>query len=598
MASAQDLQPTCEDYDSDQSDQGHVEFQGRPSPSAANVSTKRSQASDLNKEKPPAPQDLRSDSGYSSYTAATVSSTNSAQSASSQRSPPAAPSPPAPAAAVAAHPQAAPPPPPQPQHQPPPPPKQSRRLTQSDPSRPKLSSRTTSQSSSKPVVKQRRPTVTQDARPERTRRDSRVDPECTDPKCTSCPPSAIPARLARPGIKPTQSARDVDRLSADTRSMRSDPATYYPSPPSPNQARRPATYRQEAAIIQPAKAPRRPSVSRQRPMSYGGEPNPQYWAPGSMPAPYPSPPQEHGPPLSNSAAWRNMPQYHAGGMPPYGAPQGYPAPYYTHTPPPFDGSQRPGMPARMNSARNGPAPIVTQLPRDQQYSARYIQPQSAVQARFPQPLQLQDQAYESESESETGSSEDEDEYYNQPDPNDPRNQRALMPPAKLERTKSKSTSKKQQRPPIRHANTTQVVDERAARRMSLSQSQPQSLVIEEPRRKRASRPSDEPSRRASVSRPAPPRHAQSDYPDHRGQMVVAKSIKAERRRSGQVYEQVYHPDERRAAERSEAAAKKARALARAEAKRAEEARYQAEQAEIAERKRANRNSKQYYRACR
>ncbi|KAL6173923.1 hypothetical protein ACJQWK_00081 [Exserohilum turcicum] len=572
-----DLQPTCEDYHSDQSDEGHVEFQGRPSPNAANVSTKPSQPSDLNKEKPPAQQrvptniDLRSDSGPNS-----------------QRSPPAAaaPSPPPVVAPEA-------PTPPPPHQRPPPPPittntTKTRRPTQSDQPRPKIPSRTASQSS-KPVVKQRRPTITQDSHPERTRRDSRV--ECPDPTCTKCGPNAIPQHLTtRPGIKPTQSARDVDRLSADTRSMRSDPASYYPSPPSPSTARRPA-YRQEAAIIQPAVARRRPSASRPRPMSYGGEPNSQYWAPG-MPAPYPSPPQEHGPPPSNSA-WRNMPQYHqAPPMGSYGGPQGYPT-YYNHTPPPYEGPPRPGMPSRtsFNPARNGPAPIISQAPREQQYSARYGQPQSATQARFPQQLQLQDGAYESDSESETGSSEDEEDYYEQPDPRDPRNQQALIAPAKLAQPKLKSKTKKQQRPPMRHANTTQVVDERPSRRMSHSQPQPQSLVIDDRRRKRTSKPVEEPSRRASVSRPpAPPRQIQSDYATPRGQVVVANS-KSERRRSAQVYYQHY-PEERRTQERPKVT-KEAKARARDDARRAEEERQQ--QLELAERKRLNRSSKQYHR---
>jgi hypothetical protein len=87
MASTQDRQPFVEDCSDED---GPVSFQGRNSPTAANVSTKRSHPSDLDKEKPPAVErvpanvDVRSDSGYSSYTAATVSSTNSAPSATSQ----------------------------------------------------------------------------------------------------------------------------------------------------------------------------------------------------------------------------------------------------------------------------------------------------------------------------------------------------------------------------------------------------------------------------------------------------------------------------------------------------------------------------------
>ena len=80
MASPQEMQPTVEDCFSDDSEGGSIPFQGRRSPNAANVSTKRSHPSDLDKEMPPAQEraptniDLRSDSGYSSYTTATVSS--------------------------------------------------------------------------------------------------------------------------------------------------------------------------------------------------------------------------------------------------------------------------------------------------------------------------------------------------------------------------------------------------------------------------------------------------------------------------------------------------------------------------------------------
>ncbi|KNG48319.1 hypothetical protein TW65_05228 [Stemphylium lycopersici] len=574
MASA-DLQPTCEDYDSDQSD-GPPEFQGRRSPNAANVSTKRSHPSDLDKEKPPAQErvptnfDLRSDSGYSSYTAATVSSTNSAPSAPSQRSPPAAP---ATAAPVPAQPEAPTPPPPKPQRRP--------TLSESRPStttttssRPKPSARTSSQSS-KPAVIQRRPTITQD-RPDRSRRDSRIDPDaCTDPNCTGCGP---PQRR-RPDIKPTQSARDVDRTSTtDTRSMRSDPAGYYQHPSSPTHTRRPSQLK-EAAIVQPATTrPRRPS-SAQRPMSYHGEPGSQYHRGPAMPVGYP--PQEYGPPPSNSAQWRGMQQYPVGSMGPpmhpYSQAPVYSQQYPYGQAPPYDAPQRPSMPPRQSfSARTGPGPLITQPPREQQYSARYTQPQSATQGRFPQPLPIADQAYASDTGSETESSEEEDEYYAE---SDPRNQLALMPPPKLAPAKLKSSKpKKQQRPQMTHAHTSQVVDERSLRRMS--QIQPQSLVIDDRRRKRSSKTIDPPQRRESVSRPPAPRQAQSDYPTSRGQMVVA-STKADRRRS-RVNEQAYEDY----AIQERAAAKEA-----ARARDREERRYAAD---MTERKLQNRNSKQYY----
>ncbi|KAF1838454.1 hypothetical protein BDW02DRAFT_414949 [Decorospora gaudefroyi] len=602
MASAQHLQPYCEDV-SDDSD-GPVSFQGRKSPNAANQSTKRSHPSDVDKEaeKPPAQEsvpnniDLRSDSGYSSYTAATVSSTNSAPSATAHCSPPVVPATAAPVPAQSPAPK-------------------TRRPAQSEPRqnstnsspRPKPLSRTASQSS-KPSATHRRSTVSQQDRPDRrVRRDSRVDAgECTDPTCTTCGPNALPQQRRRPDIQPSQSARDVTRISSDQRSMRSDPAAYYTSPPSPTHVRQ-AAYLQGPAILQPS-APRRRSSStsrQQRPMSYGGEPGPQYWVPG-MPAPYPSPPQEHGPPPSSSASWRNsMQQYPpmasmghmAPPMAPYMGPQtqtsAYP-PYAfnSQTSSPYDGPQRPVMSSRNSSnfARNGPPVITqTQAPREQQYSARYGQP------RIPAQLQLQDEAYQSESDSESES--EEERGYDELDPRDPRAQRALMPPPKMTRTKS--TSKKQ-RPPMRHANTTQVVDvDRVARRLS------QVVVDDRPGRELTQRVTNEPSRRMSVSRPAPPqRKTQSDYVTPRARVVVNNSAKTDRRRSAQVYDKSYedfvHAKEvqERARVKAEAKALKeadARAKAHAKAQKAHEDRYQAEQAQREkERKRQSRSEKVYY----
>jgi hypothetical protein len=614
MTSTQDRQPYIEDCSDED---GPVSFQGRQSPTAANVSTKRSHPSDLDKEKPPAVErvptniDVRSDSGYSSYTATTVSSTNSAPSATSQRSPPVAPATTAPAPAQSPAPKA-------------------RRPTVSEPRqssansspRPKPLTRTASQSqSSRPAISQRRPTVTQD-RPERRehrdRRDSRVDPaveECTDPNCTKCGPNALPAQRRRPEMQPSHSARDVSRLSAvsDQRSMLSEPAACYTSPPSPTYTRQSA-YVQGPAIVQPSATARRRASStahQQRPMSYSSESGTQYWVPG-MPAPYPSPPQEHGPPPSNSAQWRNnmpypmppMAQMAQMGppMPPHMAPHAQ-FPGYSHYPPsPYDQPPRPGMPSRNSSnyARNGQPPVITQVPRDQQYSARYgqPQPQSATQARFPTQLQLQDEAYESELESESESEEEEE--YEQPDTRDPRARRALMPPPKITRTKSKS---KKERPPMPHAKTTQIAE--VNRRMS------QIIVDERPSRERAPRVHNESARRKSVSRPAAPRQTQSDYVGSGTKVLVNRSTKAERRRSGQVYDKSYedyvHAKEIQERNRADAKAaaeakalKDAKALAREKARedaqrKAYEERYQAEQAERErERKRHSRNSKVYY----
>ncbi len=190
--------PTVEDYDSDCS---NAHLFARPSPAAANVSTKRSHPSDLDKEKTPAQErvspniDLRSDSGYSSFTAATVSSADSAPSATSQRSPPHAPA----TTNIPAQPQS-------------PAPKTRRPTLSSAPSTSSTGSRpsrTASQSQRRPTLGSRRPTITQE------RRDARDD-ECTDPNCTSCGPNAVPRRRSEQQTPPTP---------------RDDPASYYASPP-------------------------------------------------------------------------------------------------------------------------------------------------------------------------------------------------------------------------------------------------------------------------------------------------------------------------------------------------------------------------------
>ncbi|CAO2652188.1 Nn.00g004710.m01.CDS01 [Neocucurbitaria sp. VM-36] len=573
MASEQpNYQPTCEDYHSDESDGRVLEsFTGRKSPAAANVSTKRSHPSDLDKEKPPAQErvsaniDLRSDSGYSSYTAATVSSADSAPSATSRRSPPVAPANTAPL----------------PSHSPAPKPRrptlsEQRQSSNSSP-RPKPVSRTASQSSRRPGA-HRRPTITQD------RRESR-DEECADPNCTKCGPNALPQRR-RPDLPPSQSARDVSILS-DQRSMRSDPAAYYTSPPSPTYARQ-STYMQGPAIVQPAPPRRRSSSTtrQQRPMSYSGEPGVPYWVPG-MPAPYPSPPQEqHGPPPSASA-YRNMQQYPqmpqvpqgAPYMVPHAQPNGYYAPQYplNQTSPPYDLQPRPDLSTRNSSyygTRNQPAPIVTQERREPpKYSARYPQPQSATQTKFPT-LQLQDEAYES---SESGSSSEE-EY-------EPNPRHALMAPPKIKRSKSSS---KKQRPNLRHANTTQVVD-RLERRSSI-------VVPERPKdRDRASRSNNASTRGVSVTRPAAPeRQTQSAY-DTRTARVVVNNTRANRRQSTQIYDKMYEQyaqakaiEERLAkAKALEEEAAQARLIEQGKARALEE-QYKAEQ------KRQKRSSRAYY----
>ncbi|KAI4664120.1 uncharacterized protein J4E79_003621 [Alternaria viburni] len=609
-----ELQPTVEDCYSDDSEGGSIPFQGRRSPNAANVSTKRSHPSDLDKQMPPAQEraptniDLRSDSGYSSYTTATVSSTNSAQSAPPQRSPPQVPAAAAPA-------------PPQPEA-----PKARRRPTDTtektskSSSRPKTS-RTTSSASKPPAVVQpqpperkRRPTVTQESRPERRdRRDSRVEPDGAEPRRTKYDPNAPASAVRRrPEITPSQSARDVNRpIPQDTRSMHSDPASYQQAPPSPTHYRQ-AYYGHGAAVVQPATTRRRPSMNG-RPMSYGGEAGPQYWAQGAPG--YPTPPPERGPPPSSSAHYSRgfpMPQMGQMGPPqtPYGMPPGYPPQFYQM---PYDDGQRPGMPQRSssNAARRGPAPpVINQAPRDQQYSTRYGQTQM-THPRMPAPLQLDDRAHESDTDSETGSSEDDEYYGSEPEvnPNDPRAHRALMPPPKAPKTKSntktKPKTKKSERPSLPHAHTTTTVEQVRSHRHSMST--PPVLVDERSNRHRPTKSTNEASRRQSISRPPPPpRETQTEYPARRGSVYVGDSTKAERRRSAH-YGQSARDKEyaQYAAERQQEDArleaeervrKELKAAARAKRERQarkqaeNEARYEAEQ----ERKREKRNSKVYY----
>lgn len=343
-------------------------------------------------------------------------------------------------------------------------------------------------------------------------------------------------------------------------------------------------------------------------MSYSGEPGAPYWVPG-MPAPYPSPPQDRGGPPPSASAYRNMPQYHhmapaAPPIAPYGPSLAQPSPYYAppyslhQTSPPYDAQPRPGLPSRNSSnygTRNGPAPIVTQAPRDsQKYSARYGgQPQSATQARFPNQLQLKDQA-DDDSECET-SSDEEEEYEYEPEPKSRLTQRELMPPPRL----VKQSRAKPPRPALLHAHTTQVGDlDRGDRRRS------QSIVAtERPGRERAPRVNDIPDRRTSRSRPAAPqRQTQSAYETPRARVVVNNS-RADRRRSAQIYDQPLETTyEQYARERAlvEARAERAAEVARAEraaeitqAKHAAQAkayedRYQAE------RKKQQRNSRMVF----
>jgi hypothetical protein len=541
MASVENYQaPQVEDYDSEQSEVIRSNFPRKSSPSAqANVSTKRSK--DLNAEQAPLLEkmptniDLRSDSGYSSYTAASKSSADSAPSATS-RSPPVMPASTAPAVS-----------------QSPAPPKQ-RRPTQGDSSRqhsnessprqkPKAISRTASVSSKqqRPAAGQRRPTVTRDPRDNK-------DEECSDPNCTTCPPpsKALPVRR-RPELLQTASSRNVPgHPSSETMSQRSDPNPYY-SPPSPIYHRQPAPYASQGpAVVQTARTRRPSSATRPRPQSFAGDPSGPYWVPG-MPAPYPSPPQERGPPPSFSAyqSMQNMPNMqHMQNMqypqpiPPYMGQQGY----YPGHPQQYEG-QRPSMSARgsSNYGQSRPAPIITQ--DDNKYSARYGQPPTpqephmrGANVTMPKPKLLQ---YGNQEEDEESDSDFTDEEYDERESRRQQAQRQLMPPPQL--TKREPS---QRRPTLTRPNTTQVVDHivdpRQKRRQSIVVPDPVAPRERERVRERAPRESAAPARRASVSRPPPPhRQTQSEYNTREPARVVVNDSRRDRRKSYQLYEKTY-----------------------------------------------------------
>lgn len=542
MASVENYQaPQVEDYHSDESD-GHVikaNFPRKSSPSAqANVSTKRSK--DLNAEQAPVLEkmptniDLRSDSGYSSYTAASKSSADSAPSASS-RSPPVLPASTAPAVSQS----------PAPKQRRPTQGEQSRQHSNESSPRPKPISRTASVSS-KPQrpAGQRRQTITRDSRENR-------DEDCTDPNCTTCTPVALPGRR-RPELSQTASTRNVLGHPSETMSQRSDPNPYY-SPPSPIYNRQPAPYASQGpAVVQTARTRRPSSATRPRPQSFAGDPSASYWVPG-MPAPYPSPPQERGPPPSFSAYqnMQNMPNMqHMQNMqypqqiPPFmGGPQQ--GGYYPQHPQQYDTQQRPSMSARVSSSygQSRPAPIITQ--DENKYSARYGQPPTpnephmrAANLSMPKPKLLKYGNQEDDEESDSDYTEGEEEYEER-EARRQQAQRQLMPPPKLSKR-----DPSQRRPTLTHAKTTQVVnriaDGHEKRRQSIVV--PDRVVPRERERvrERAPRESAVPSRRASVSRPTPPhRQTQSEYDTRQAARVVVNDSRTNRRKSYRVYDKTY-----------------------------------------------------------
>ncbi|KAJ4290294.1 hypothetical protein N0V90_010510 [Kalmusia sp. IMI 367209] len=524
-SSERDLNPTVEDYDSDQSEDPVLEsFRRSP---AANVAAKRSHPSDLGSEKPSPDKeklvhiDLQSDSGYSSHTAGTVSSADSVPSAKLSQTASTVPSsaasvPPASPAASKRRPTVV---------------AEDRKRSSQSPRKPLQ--RNGSVASKRPAGS-RRPTLT-------------TEEDCTDPNCKQCGPNVVApsARPRRPTSTALDSGLDISYPPFDVRSQRSDPATTYTSPPSPTYSRQPPPYMRGSTVVQPAQTrPRALSTSR-RPMSYHGDPGANYWAQG-MPAPYPSPPQEYGPPPAMSAHYA-MPQHQPhpqmapfmmGATPPSHFYQGgHPmAQHLSQTSPPYE-QQRPPLSARTSSNYQtrrpvsgfGP-PLVTHdnQPEQPMPSARYGNaPQSARQAQFPAITQAPHDDYDESSDYESSS---EEEPPRAPPP------KQLMPPPKM-----KSKSKQDPRPVLRHAKTTQVtqVYNNRGRRESLSQS---ATLPERPREKdnRASRISTvPPSRSVSISRPGPPKRVtQSSYDTPRARVVV-ENPRTSRRQSYQAYDQAY-----------------------------------------------------------
>ncbi|KAF1969478.1 hypothetical protein BU23DRAFT_239666 [Bimuria novae-zelandiae CBS 107.79] len=522
-SSERDLNPTVEDYESDQSEYPVLEtFRRSP---AANVAAKRSHPSDLGTDKPLAekekvvPIDLRSDSG------AKMSQTSTAPSSAASMGPP-SPAPPKRRPTVV----------------------EDRRRGSESPRKPLQ--RNNSSASKRPAVT-RRPTITQTE-------------ECRDPNCTKCGPNAAPPRRGgRRDSTALDSGLDISYPPFDVRSQRSDPSQAYTSPPSPTYNRQPAPYMQGTTMVQPAQSRPRASSTARRPMSYHGNPAPDYYMQG-MSAPYPSPPQEYGPPPSMSAHY-TMPhhQHHPqmtpfsmmGATPPSQFYQGgHPmAQHMSQTSPPYE--QRPPLAARNSgsfqtrrpvSGQYGPPVVHADKPEQPLPSARYGNaPPSARQDRFPPAKQIMHTPHQdSESSDEYESSSSEEEAPVAPMAPPPKQ---LMPPPKL-----KSKSKKEQRPVLRHAKTTQVYNDRQdrhdrhdrrERRPSVSQSQ----TLPERHREKDSRAprvsTAPPSRSLSTRRPAarPARVTQSAYDTPRAKFIV-ENPKTSRRQSYQAYERAYEPE--------------------------------------------------------
>ncbi|KAF1958051.1 hypothetical protein CC80DRAFT_547102 [Byssothecium circinans] len=357
--------------------------------------------------------------------------------------------------------------------------------------------------------------------------------DCTDPNCTECGPHALTNRSRRG--QPSHGSSLSVSYPYDVRSQRSDPApSTYTSPPSPTYSRQPGPYVQGPAIVQPAQTRRRSSstTGARRPMSYSGEPGHSYWVPG-MSTGYPNQSQEHGPPPSMARYSMQHQQMQHPQMAPYMMQQNglyYPPGQPAQTSPSYE-YQRPPLSARTSSTATyqargpmvGNAPVITQPDRSEPMpSARYANSQ-ARQEQYPP------QQDESESSEFDSSSEEEEEQEEEPRPT---RRRELMPPPEL-----KAKSSRDRRPSLRHAKTTQVVNEH--RRMSKSQVLPERPRVRDPRDPRTSRLSNSTghSRSASTSRPTLIQNSSKaqSYEAQRPARVMVENSKTRRRQSYQPY---------------------------------------------------------------
>ncbi|KAF1998996.1 hypothetical protein P154DRAFT_564341 [Amniculicola lignicola CBS 123094] len=510
--SSRSLNPTCEDYHSDDDSEGVVDPSFRRSPGAAgqaNVAAKRSHPSDLGTGAPAGGEkvvniDLQSDSGYSSHTAATMSSADSAPSASSH-SPP--------VAAVNGAP--LPPPSPAPRKRPS---VDERKYSSRD-------ARDSRESPRKPLQTTRRTgSVSSRTRPPRERRTTiTAQDECTDPRCTTCGPNAT-SRGRRPSNAPPSEVSYAP-------SQRSEPipssAAFAPSPVYNRQLQ--PLYTQGQAIMQPAQSTRTrrsSSNARARPVTYHE---------GQSYYPYASPQEQRGPPPAASAyhmgfsqmpAMSQMSNFMMGATPPnnmysplsmHMSPTSYDMPQQR---PPM-GQRAPSNLARRPTSQLYGQPLIQQQeqPTGPLPSARY----GNAPPTAPAPRLLQASAFESDSESESSGEELD---------------AVRMPPPPKPKTPAP------RRPSLRRPATTQVYN--TSDRMT------QSAILPERTRERDPRASKVhtavPSRASSVARPVI-QHSQSTYEQSRSAArnaeIYVESTRSRRRQSVQEPAPRYEPERKR-----------------------------------------------------